>query len=138
MERRVCCHPIANDSQRFLTPLPERSTQIINGHYAIAAAGAERRAQAIGALSCMFYALTHEELRGNLVTLNAGIYKRMEEELTKSFQRRELPMPPARLIPTLHALSDGLTFLRALMPELVTDAVIVAAFDALAGAMPRG
>ena len=42
-----------------------------------------------------------------------------------------------RLIPTLHALSDGLTFLGALMPELVTDAVIVAAFDALAGAMPR-
>jgi hypothetical protein len=49
-------------------------------------------------------------------------------------RHRELPMPPERLIPTLHALNDGLTLLRALMPELVTDAVIIAAFDALAGA----
>ena len=104
---------------------------------AVAAAGAERRARAIGALSFMLYALTHEELRASLVTLNAGIYKRMAKDLTETFRRRELPMPPGRLIPTLHALSDGLTFLRALMPELVTDAVIVAAFDALAGSMPR-
>jgi len=86
----------------------------------------------------MLYALTHEELRARLVTLNADIYKRMAKDLTKTFRRRELPMSPERMIPTLHALSDGLTFLRALMPELVTDAVIVAAFDALAEAMPRG
>jgi hypothetical protein len=32
----------------------------------------------------------------------------------------------------LHALSDGLTFLRFLTPELITEKVIVAAFDALA------
>jgi len=104
---------------------------------AVAAAGAERRARAIGALSFKLYALTHEELRTSLVTLNAGIYKRMATDLTRTFRRRELPMPPGHLIPTLHALSDGLTFLRALMPELVTDAAIVAAFDALAGSMPR-
>ena len=85
----------------------------------------------------MLYALTHEELRARLVTLNAEIYKRMAKDLTKAFRRPELPMPLERLIPTLHALSDGLTFLRALMPELVSDAVIVAAFDALAGATTR-
>jgi AcrR family transcriptional regulator len=104
---------------------------------AVAAAGPERRARALGALSFMLYALTHEELRARLVTLNAEIYKRMAKDLTKAFRHSELPMPPERLIPTLHALSDGLTFLRALMPELVSDAVVVAAFDALAGATTR-
>jgi len=33
---------------------------------------------------------------------------------------------------TLHALSDHLTFLRFLMPELITEKVIAEAFDALA------
>jgi hypothetical protein len=42
-------------------------------------------------------------------------------------------MAPDRLIPTLQALSDGLTYLRFLMPELITEKVIVSAFDTLAG-----
>ena len=100
---------------------------------AVAAAGPERRAQALGALSFMLYALTHEHLRVRLVKLNADIYARMAEGLTRTFGRRALPMSPDRLIPALHALSDGLTYLRFLMPELITEKVIVSAFDALAG-----
>ena len=41
-------------------------------------------------------------------------------------------MPPERLVKVLHALSDGLTFLRFLTPELITDDVVIAAFEALA------
>jgi hypothetical protein len=41
-------------------------------------------------------------------------------------------MPPERMIPVLHALTDGLTFLRFLPPELITDEVVVPAFEALA------
>jgi AcrR family transcriptional regulator len=104
---------------------------------AVAAAGPERRGQALGALSFMLYALTHEHLRKRLVTLNAGIYTRMAEGLTSTFNRHELPMAPDRLIPALHALSDGLTYLRFLMPELITEKVIVSAFDALAGERRR-
>ena len=100
---------------------------------AVAAAGPERRAQALGALSFMLYALTHEDMRARVVTLNAEIYKRAAEGLAGSFPRGELPMAPEHLVPALHALSDGLTFLRFLMPELITETVIVAAFDALAG-----
>ena len=100
---------------------------------ALAAAGPERRAQALGALSFMLYALTHEEMRTQVTKLNAELYKRMAEGLTRVFRRDELPMAPAHLVPTLHALSDGLTFLRVLMPELITEKVIVAAFDAVAG-----
>ena len=99
---------------------------------AVAAAGPERRAQALGALSFMLYALTHEEMRSQLVTLNAAIYRRMAAATAKTFPRRELPMEPKRLIPALHALADGLTFLRFLTPELITEDVIVAAFEALA------
>jgi hypothetical protein len=48
------------------------------------------------------------------------------------FPREQLPMEPAQLILVLHALADGLTFLRFLTPNLITEDVIVAAFDAIA------
>jgi AcrR family transcriptional regulator len=99
---------------------------------AVAAAGPERRAQALGALSFMLYALTHDEMRTRVTKLNTDLYQRMAAGVAKAFPRRELPMAPEQLIPVLHALSDGLTFLRFLTPELITEKVIVAAFDALA------
>jgi hypothetical protein len=99
---------------------------------AVATAGPERRAQAVGALSFMLFALTHEDMRERVVALNRGIYKRTAAGLAKSVSRAELPMAPERLVKVLHALSDGLTCLRFLAPELITDDVIVAAFEALA------
>jgi hypothetical protein len=50
----------------------------------------------------------------------------------QAFQSDELPMAPELLVRVLHALTDGLTFLRFLTPELITDKVVVAAFEALA------
>ena len=47
---------------------------------------------------------------------------------------RQLPMTSERLVRVLHALTDGLTFLRFLTPELITDDVVVTAFEALARA----
>jgi len=44
-------------------------------------------------------------------------------------------MPPEQLVRVLHALTDGLTYLRFLTPELITDDVVIAAFDALARAI---
>jgi AcrR family transcriptional regulator len=105
---------------------------------AVAAAGPERRAQALGALSFMLYALTHEYMRTKVVTANAEIYRRMAEGVRKMFPKEQLPMRSEHLIPALHALTDGLTFLRFLMPELITEDVIVAAFDALARDGARG
>jgi AcrR family transcriptional regulator len=99
---------------------------------ALAAAGPERRAQALGALSFMLYALTHEHMRDQVERLNRDIYKKMAEGITKGFPRTQLPMEPALLVPAMHALADGLTFLRFLTPNLITEEVIVAAFDAFA------
>lgn len=99
---------------------------------AVAAAAPERRAQAVGALSFMLYALTHEKMRTRVRKANEAIYAAGAQGLGQAFQARELPMAPQRLVRVLHALTDGLTFLRFLTPELITDDVVVAAFEALA------
>ena len=99
---------------------------------AVAAAPPERRAQAVGALSFMLYAFTHEEMRARVRHFNGELYAAGAERMRQSFQARELPMPPERLVRVLHALTDGLTYLRFLTPELITDDVVIAAFDALA------
>lgn len=104
---------------------------------AVAAVGPARRAQALGALSFMLYALTHEEMRTQLTALNKDVYRRMAEGVARTFPREQLPLDPANLIPVLHALADGLTFLRCLTPELITEETIVAAFDALARGSAR-
>jgi AcrR family transcriptional regulator len=98
---------------------------------AVASAGLERRVQAVGALSFMLFALTHEDMRERVVRLNREIYKQAAAAMAKSANRSELPMAPEQLVKVLHALTDGLTFLRFLAPELITDDVIVAAFEAL-------
>jgi AcrR family transcriptional regulator len=99
---------------------------------AVAAAAPERRAQAVGALSFMLYAITHEEMRARVQQMNAEIYRAGTERMEQAFQQEELPMAPELLVRVLHALSDGLTFLRFLTPELITDKVVIAAFEALA------
>src|SRR5262245_6973354 len=101
---------------------------------AVAASAPERRAQAVGALSFMLYALTHEEMRTRVRQANDALYAAGAQRLRQSFQRRQLPMAPERLVRVLHALTDGLTYLRFLTPELINDDVVVAAFDALAKA----
>jgi AcrR family transcriptional regulator len=99
---------------------------------AVAASAPERRPQAVGALSFMLYALTHEEMRTRVRQSNEALYVTGAQRLRQAFQRRQLPMAPERLVRVLHALTDGLTYLRFLTPELITDDVVVAAFDALA------
>ena len=101
---------------------------------AVAASAPERRAQAVGALSFMLYALTNDEMRARVRQSNDALYAVGAQRLRQSFQRSQLPMAPERLVRVLHALTDGLTYLRFLTPELITDDVVVAAFDALAKA----
>ena len=101
---------------------------------AVAAAAPERRAQAVGALSLMLYAMTRDRMRTRVRKANDALYAAGAKGLRRSFQLRQLPMTPERLVRVLHALTDGLTFLRFLTPELITDDVVVAAFDALAKA----
>jgi hypothetical protein len=50
----------------------------------------------------------------------------------RTFDPKELPMPPERLVCAIHALIEGLVLQRILTPELCTDAVFYGAFAAFA------
>jgi AcrR family transcriptional regulator len=99
---------------------------------AVVASVPARRAQAVGAFSFHQYALTHEELRARLVETNVEIYRWAEHSLLQAVPESALPMPADHFVKVLHALTDGLLYLRFLTPELITDEVISAAFEALA------
>ncbi len=65
-----------------------------------------------------------EEITGSSYDLGA--------QWLRTFDARELPMPPEHLVCVIHALIEGLTIQRILTPELVPDDAIVGAFSALA------
>lgn len=103
---------------------------------ALAAALPERMARAKQALSFQLYALEHPDVRKRFAALNADVYKRMEEALVSRFKKNELPMPPAKLVRALHALSDGLAYAAAMNPKEFTADVIVTAFETFANVPP--
>lgn len=71
-------------------------------------------------------------MRSRIAQLNAELYRRGAERLEQHVPAGELPMPAAEFVRVLHALTDGLLFLRFLQPELITDEVILKAFAAFA------
>ncbi len=98
----------------------------------VAAAARARRSQALGALSFQLYALTHEAMRTRVVKTDAEIYRWAAEQLIQFIPANKLPLPPGEFVKVLHALTDGLLALKFLTPELITDELIVAAFESLA------
>jgi len=99
---------------------------------AIIASIEARERSAVGAASFQVYALTHEKMRKRIVKANREIYRRFAQSMIEIIPEKDLPMPPEQFIRVLHALSDGLLMLRFLTPELISDADIIAAFEALA------
>jgi AcrR family transcriptional regulator len=91
----------------------------------------DRTAAAVGRLTGMAYALTHEELRARVVSVTAESYEFGELWLREVVKKEDLPMPAGQFVRVIHALSEGLIFQRLLTPELVPDQVIRAAFLAL-------
>jgi AcrR family transcriptional regulator len=99
---------------------------------AVIAALPARRAQALGAFSLQIYALTHEATRARVAELNAALYRRAGQRLAAQVPANELPMPAEQFVIILHALTDGLLSLRLVQPELLSDDLIVRAFEAMA------
>jgi AcrR family transcriptional regulator len=99
---------------------------------AVAAAAPQRQKSAVGAVSFQLFALTHPEMRKRISKQNAEIYRQMAVGLAQFISPKDLPMPVDRFIRVLHALTDGLLFTRFLTPDLITDEVILSAFEALA------
>ena len=92
----------------------------------------DRAAAAVGRLTGMAYALTHEELRARVASVTTESYAFGEQWLREVAKEEDLPMPAGHLVRVIHALSEGLVFQRLLTPDLVPDQVIRAAFLALA------
>jgi hypothetical protein len=99
---------------------------------AVVAAAPLRQTRAVGALSFQMYALTHPELQARIARQNAEIYREMAAGLAQFIPVRDLPIPAEQFIRVLHALTDGLLFKRFLTPNLITDEVILSAFEMLA------
>ncbi|HZF31006.1 MAG TPA: helix-turn-helix domain-containing protein [Gammaproteobacteria bacterium] len=99
---------------------------------AVAAAAKERLPHAGAACAFQLYAVTHREMRERMTIENAAIYKAFARELKKRVPPSELPMPAEQLVKVLDALQTGLLFTYFQTPTLFTDAVFVAAFEALA------
>ena len=96
----------------------------------------ERRTAVVGRLTGMAHAVTHEDMRAEVVRVTAASYAAGAAWLRGVAEEDGLPMPPEILVVVIHALTEGLVFQRLMTPELVPDAVIYAAFAALADARP--
>jgi AcrR family transcriptional regulator len=90
-----------------------------------------RRSHAAAATAFQLYALTHEPMRTQLTKQNAATYRRMAKELLKVIRAQELPMAAEKFICILDALTTGLLFTYFQTPDLITEDIIIAAFEAL-------
>ncbi|MGA8273271.1 MAG: helix-turn-helix domain-containing protein [Candidatus Sulfotelmatobacter sp.] len=91
-----------------------------------------RRRLATAATAFQLYVLTHEEMQSHLRMQNAKIYRKLAASLRKMIPEKNLPMPAECFVRVLDALITGLLFTYFQTPELITEDVFVAAFEALA------
>ena len=96
----------------------------------------DRSAAAVGRLTGLAYAFTHEELRARVAEFTAQSYALGEQWLRSVTKEEDLPMPAGQLVRVIHALSEGLVFQRLLTPELMPDEIFRAAFAALGKKAP--
>ncbi|MGA2695122.1 MAG: helix-turn-helix domain-containing protein [Terriglobales bacterium] len=99
---------------------------------AVAAEARVRQRQAGAAAAFQLYALTHASMRKRMTKQNAAVYKIMSSQLCKLVAKEILPMPAERFVKVIDALITGLLFTYFQTPELITEDVFVAAFEALA------
>ena len=98
----------------------------------VATAAKERRKYAAVATAFQLYTLTHAPMREKLTEKNRSIYRSIEKELVKMIPAKSLPMPAKQFVRVLDAVTTGLLFTYFQTPELITEDVFVAAFEALA------
>jgi hypothetical protein len=71
-------------------------------------------------------------MRERLTEKNRAVYRWIEKELVKVIPAKSLPMPAKQFVRVLDAVTTGLLFTYFQTPELITEDVFVAAFEALA------
>ena len=91
----------------------------------------QRRTAAVGRLTGMAYALTHQRIRSQVHEVTAMRYAAGAAWVRANADEHEIPMPPDIFVRVVHAMTEGLLFQRFLTPELIPDKVFYAAFAAL-------
>ena len=90
-----------------------------------------RQHQAVAATAFQLYVLTHEEMRSQISRKNAMVYRSLTRGMRKLIPEKDLPMPAEHFVRVLDALTSGLMFTYFQTPELISEEVFVAAFEAL-------
>ena len=90
-----------------------------------------RRDAAVGRLTGMAYALTHQRIRSKVHEVTATRFATGAAWVRTVADDSEIPMPPDIFVRVVHAMMEGLLFQRFLTPELIPDKVFYAAFAAL-------
>jgi AcrR family transcriptional regulator len=90
-----------------------------------------RRDAAVGRLTGMAYALTHQRIRSKVHDVTATRFAAGAAWVRTVADETEIPMPPDIFVRVVHAMMEGLLFQRFLTPELIPDKVFYAAFAAL-------
>jgi hypothetical protein len=70
-------------------------------------------------------------MRRQITRQNRAVYKRMAKELVKIIPQSELPMPAEKFVCVLDAIITGLLFTYFQTPDLVTEDIFIASFEAL-------
>jgi len=91
-----------------------------------------RRHMAAAATAFQLYLLTHESMRSQMSRKNATIYRKLAMKMRNVISEKNLPMPAEQFVRVLDALTSGLLFTYFQTPELITEEVFVAAFEAFA------
>jgi AcrR family transcriptional regulator len=97
----------------------------------------ERSIAAVGRLRGLAYTLESPAVQTRVAAVTVDDFAAGVAWLERVVDAAGFRMPPARLVPIIVALSDGLTFQRLLTPALYPDELFYAAFDALAWDVPR-
>jgi AcrR family transcriptional regulator len=92
----------------------------------------QRRTAAVGRLTGMAYALTHQRIRSQVHEVTAMRYAAGAAWVRANADEHEIQMPHDIFVRVVHAMTEGLLFQRFLTPELMPDKVFYAAFAALA------
>jgi AcrR family transcriptional regulator len=90
-----------------------------------------RQRYAAAATAFQLYVLTHEEMRSQISRKNAAVYRNLAKGIRKLVPHNDLPMPAECFVRVLDALTTGLLFTYFQTPELISEEVFVAAFEAL-------
>jgi AcrR family transcriptional regulator len=92
-----------------------------------------RQKVAVLATAFQLYLLTHQQMRAKMTEKNAAAYRWIAKELIKIIPAADLPMPAKDFVCILDVVTTGLLFTFFQTPELITEKVFIATFEALAG-----